>query len=204
MPTLPDALAASIPLVDEQVVVNALIGTFDEGIPYPPPTQNVMPVAGDGTAATDPAAARCIGAGARMTATRGDHDNGMTAATLQPPLGAAGRPRCRLGRRPGRLAASAWATAAGARKAAGAGPHAALARRRSPTRRCRSGEYTGAFPFDHLVLVMQENHSFDNYLGMLPVSGQPQADGFTFNKAGEPVNWNPHRQRAHVRVPPVR
>ena len=40
------------------------------------------------------------------------------------------------------------------------------------------GEFTGAFPFDHLVIVMQENHSFDNYLGMLPVSGQPKADGF--------------------------
>jgi len=53
------------------------------------------------------------------------------------------------------------------------------------------GEYTGAFPFDHLVLVMQENHSFDNYLGMLPVSGQPLADGFKFNRAEEPVNWNP-------------
>ena len=52
------------------------------------------------------------------------------------------------------------------------------------------GQYTAAFPFDHLVLVMQENHSFDNYLGMLPVSGQPLADG-TFNKAGEPVNWDP-------------
>ena len=53
------------------------------------------------------------------------------------------------------------------------------------------GQFTGAFPFDHLVLVMQENHSFDNYLGMLPVSGQPKADGFTFNKAEEPINWNP-------------
>src|SRR5580658_1503264 len=53
------------------------------------------------------------------------------------------------------------------------------------------GQYTGAFPFDHIVLVMQENHSFDNYLGMLPVSGQPRADGFTFNAAEEPVNWNP-------------
>jgi len=53
------------------------------------------------------------------------------------------------------------------------------------------GKFTGAFPFDHLVLVMQENHSFDNYLGMLPVSGQPKADGFTFNKRDEPLNWNP-------------
>lgn len=53
------------------------------------------------------------------------------------------------------------------------------------------GAYTGAFPFDHLVIVMQENHSFDNYLGMLPQCGQPAADGFTFNRQGVPVNWNP-------------
>ena len=53
------------------------------------------------------------------------------------------------------------------------------------------GEYTGALPFDHLVIVMQENHSFNNYLGMLPVSGQPKADGFRFNKREEPINWNP-------------
>jgi hypothetical protein len=33
-----------VPLVDEQVIVNALLGTFDEGIAYPPPTQNIMPV----------------------------------------------------------------------------------------------------------------------------------------------------------------
>jgi phospholipase C len=55
----------------------------------------------------------------------------------------------------------------------------------------RVGEFTGAFPFDHIVMVMQENHSFDNYFGMLPVSGQPKADGFTFNKREEPTNWNP-------------
>ncbi|HET6915287.1 MAG TPA: alkaline phosphatase family protein [Acidimicrobiales bacterium] len=54
-----------------------------------------------------------------------------------------------------------------------------------------AGKYTGAFYFDHIVIVMQENHSFDNYLGMLPVCGQPAADGFTFNQKEEPVNWNP-------------
>ena len=54
-----------------------------------------------------------------------------------------------------------------------------------------AGKYTRAFYFDHIVIVMQENHSFDNYLGMLPVSGQPLADGFTFNNKEEPVNWNP-------------
>jgi phospholipase C len=53
------------------------------------------------------------------------------------------------------------------------------------------GVQTGAFPFDHIVIVMQENHSFDNYLGMLPVCGQPKADGFTFDAKGNPLNWNP-------------
>jgi phospholipase C len=61
------------------------------------------------------------------------------------------------------------------------------------------GAKTDAFPFDHIVLVMQENHSFDNYLGMLPVSGQPKADGFTFNKRDEPINWNPlEKDRMYV------
>ncbi|HVV77029.1 MAG TPA: alkaline phosphatase family protein [Mycobacteriales bacterium] len=61
------------------------------------------------------------------------------------------------------------------------------------------GTFTGAFPFDHIVLVMQENHSFDNYLGMLPVCGQPKADGFTFNKREEPINWNPlGKERMYV------
>ncbi|HWE56491.1 MAG TPA: alkaline phosphatase family protein [Acidimicrobiales bacterium] len=54
-----------------------------------------------------------------------------------------------------------------------------------------AGLFTGAFYFDHIVIVMQENHSFDNYLGMLPVSGQPRADGFEFNRREEPVDWTP-------------
>jgi phospholipase C len=43
VPALPNA-SLVVPLVDEQVIVNALLGTFDEGIAYPPPTQNIMPV----------------------------------------------------------------------------------------------------------------------------------------------------------------
>jgi phospholipase C len=43
IPVLPDA-SLTVPLVDEQVIVNSLLGTVDEGIPYPPPTENVMPV----------------------------------------------------------------------------------------------------------------------------------------------------------------
>jgi phospholipase C len=53
------------------------------------------------------------------------------------------------------------------------------------------GTPTDALPFDHLVLVMQENHSFDNYFGMLPVRGQPRADGFTFDTQKRPLNTNP-------------
>jgi phospholipase C len=54
-----------------------------------------------------------------------------------------------------------------------------------------AGEPTAALPFDHLVVVMMENHSFDNYLGMLPLRGQPLADGFKFDAAGRPLNTNP-------------
>jgi phospholipase C len=60
-----------------------------------------------------------------------------------------------------------------------------------PTR--AAGEPTSALPFDHLVIVMMENHSFDNYLGMLPRRGQPAADGFDFDAAGNPVNSNPYK-----------
>ena len=42
-PVLPDA-SLTVPVVDEEVVVNALTGTFDEGFSYAPPTQNTMPV----------------------------------------------------------------------------------------------------------------------------------------------------------------
>jgi phospholipase C len=72
---------------------------------------------------------------------------------------------------------------------AGAGPLRAPGSVPFPSRAV--GVNTGAFPFDHLVIVMQENHSFDNYLGMLPVRGQPLADGFTFDAHGRPTNSNP-------------
>jgi phospholipase C len=93
-------------------------------------------------------------------------------------------------------------TAAGAAVAAGIAPYepwlarAATARIRTPdslpdpTR--PAGEPTDALPFDHIVCVMQENHSFDNYFGMLPRRGQPLADGFTFDSAGLPLNSNPY------------
>ncbi|MGZ6827794.1 MAG: alkaline phosphatase family protein, partial [Mycobacteriales bacterium] len=65
------------------------------------------------------------------------------------------------------------------------------------------GAHDPATPIRHIVVVMQENHSFDEYFGMLPRSGQPKADGFAFDRAGRPVNSNPvgsGRQRVFHRT----
>ena len=53
------------------------------------------------------------------------------------------------------------------------------------------GAHDPRSPITHVVIVMQENHSFDEYFGMLPREGQPKADGFTFDKHGRPTNSNP-------------
>jgi phospholipase C len=42
---------------------------------------------------------------------------------------------------------------------------------------------------EHIVVVMQENHSYDNYLGMLR-----RGDGFTLGHSGVPTNTNLDRQ----------
>src|SRR5579859_1849413 len=39
---------------------------------------------------------------------------------------------------------------------------------------------------EHVVLIMQENRSFDHYFGMFP-----GADGFTLDAQGNPTNCNP-------------
>lgn len=54
-----------------------------------------------------------------------------------------------------------------------------------------AGTADASLPFDHVVVVMMENHSFDNYFGMLPARGQPKADGFLFDDSGAPLNFNP-------------
>jgi phospholipase C len=46
-------------------------------------------------------------------------------------------------------------------------------------------------PFAHIVVIVMENHSFDNLLGALPISGQPLADGLAFDAQGTPQNSNP-------------
>jgi phospholipase C len=48
---------------------------------------------------------------------------------------------------------------------------------------------------DHIVVVMQENHSFDNYLGMLG-----KGDGFTLDGHGRPRNTNPDPSGGYVRA----
>ncbi|HET9105108.1 MAG TPA: alkaline phosphatase family protein [Solirubrobacteraceae bacterium] len=45
-------------------------------------------------------------------------------------------------------------------------------------------------PFDHLVVVMMENHSFDNLLGALSRT-RPEVDGLSFDAAGVAQNSNP-------------
>jgi phospholipase C len=59
----------------------------------------------------------------------------------------------------------------------------------NPTR--PAGTVNAAMPFDHIVVVMMENHSFDNLLGKLALSGQPKAQGLKFSSTGVALNSNP-------------
>jgi phospholipase C len=52
------------------------------------------------------------------------------------------------------------------------------------------GTANGAMPFDHIVVVMMENHSFDNLLGDLSRT-RGYIDGLTFDSVGNPINANP-------------
>jgi phospholipase C len=113
--------------------------------------------------------------------TLGDRRSYDRRTVLRAGLGAATAAAAVAAGVPLRFAGATTANSAPALRSPGALPYPSLP----------AGMPTGAFPFDHLVIVMQENHSFDNYLGMLPRRGQPLADGFTFNAAGEPTNWNP-------------
>jgi phospholipase C len=61
-----------------------------------------------------------------------------------------------------------------------------------------AGTPDDSLPFDHVVVLMMENHSFDHYLGLLPKHGQPKADGFRFRN-GKPINSNPlHGKKVKV------
>jgi phospholipase C len=64
----------------------------------------------------------------------------------------------------------------------------ATARRRIGAAADAEGAGTDGLPqIRHIVIVMQENHSYDNYLGMLTGRG----DGFTLGPDGQPIGTNP-------------
>src|SRR5437879_2568197 len=73
----------------------------------------------------------------------------------------------------------------------GIGGLAGRARAATPDTRPYPGlpEGTDTMPqISHIVVVMMENHSFDNYLGML---GRADSDGFTLDATGKPTAANP-------------
>ena len=78
----------------------------------------------------------------------------------------------------------AWATGLGA-VASHVGPDTVPDPGRPP------GTPDSANPIEHVVIVMMENHSFDNYLGMLPRRGHPGVDGFHIGPDGKPTDTNP-------------
>jgi phospholipase C len=60
-----------------------------------------------------------------------------------------------------------------------------------PNPKLPAGTVDESLPFDHIVVVMMENHSFDNLLGALARSGQPKAHGLKINAKGVARNSNP-------------
>jgi phospholipase C len=58
---------------------------------------------------------------------------------------------------------------------------------------------------EHVVVLMMENHSFDNLLGMVPhrVPGRHGVDGFKFGIHGKPINSNPTTATPSVTGPDV-
>jgi phospholipase C len=75
-------------------------------------------------------------------------------------------------------------------------------------RRLRSAVASGAQPagpqagtdglpqIQHIVVLMMENHSYDNYLGML----QGRGDGFTLGPDGKPIEVNPSADGSDVQL----
>src|ERR1700712_1132472 len=55
--------------------------------------------------------------------------------------------------------------------------------------------FDGLPKIEHIVVVMMENHSYDNYFGMLH-----RGDGFTLDKAGRPTNSCPDANGNPVRA----
>jgi phospholipase C len=65
-----------------------------------------------------------------------------------------------------------------------------------------AGTVNEEMPFDHIVVVMMENHSFDNLLGALPRT-RPDVDGLTFDSKGNATDSNPAKDGSAVRSVPL-
>lgn len=52
------------------------------------------------------------------------------------------------------------------------------------------GTINEEMPFDHIVVIMMENHSFDNLLGALSIT-RNDVEALTFDGGGRAMNWNP-------------
>ena len=61
------------------------------------------------------------------------------------------------------------------------------------------GTVNELMPFDHIVVVMMENHSLDNLLGGLSRT-HPDVDGLTFDAAGTATNSNPGTPATGIEV----
>ena len=68
-----------------------------------------------------------------------------------------------------------------------------------PTRKLPAGTVNEALPFDHIVVVMMENHSFDNLLGALRRSGQPKARRPAVRRQGRGAQQQPRARRPGAR-----
>jgi len=94
----------------------------------------------------------------------------------------------------GAAAATAWGCTSSGTKSTSSGGSASSVATTTTTTPRKPGERpdpskpegTDLLPqIDHVVVVMMENHSFDNYLGVLG-----RGDGFTLDSSGHPTNSN--------------
>ncbi|MDQ6835748.1 MAG: hypothetical protein M3016_06115 [Actinomycetota bacterium] len=68
-----------------------------------------------------------------------------------------------------------------------------------PQRGVAPGTPNADMPFDHIIVVMMENHSFDNLLGALSAT-RPGVDGLSFDSSGKATNWNPGSNQMPAQV----
>jgi phospholipase C len=122
----------------------------------------------------------------------GHDDTGPGGGRTGPPTGTTRRGLLKGGLIAGvALGAGGWRTAASL-ASEGTRPPARRTRLRRPGSRPHPGLAAGTDTIPqikHIVVLMMENHSYDNHLGMLRRAG---ADGFTLGPRGHPLAVNPY------------